>query len=261
MEKKELVIRKPDDFHAHLRRDAILDTVLPYTAEQFARALVMPNTDPKVLTAEDAETYYWEIETRRRRLLAKHNFRPLMTIYLTEKTTPATILKARAAGVFASKLYPEGATTNSQGGVSDVEKIYPALEKMEELGMVLSIHAEEPKAFCLDRETAYLDTFWKIYWDFQELKIVWEHVTTAAMAELLERYPDRVAGTITAHHLVLTLDDLIGDKAKPHNFCKPIAKRPEDREALIKAATSGNPKFFFGSDSAPHCRFNKEMGQ
>lgn len=257
---KIIEIRKPDDFHAHLRsRDLnLLKNVALFTAKYFRRALVMPNTIPSILTGYDAVRYYWEIKKALEKDGLDLDFTPLLTIKLTDETTPQIICEARNLGVVAAKLYPRGATTNSQDGVSDVEKLGAVFEEMQKVGMVLSIHGEMPGMPSDDAEYEFLKgPFWWIYLNFEELKIVWEHITTADIANLLVRYPDRVAGTITAHHLVLNRDDVMGN---PHNYCRPPAKRPEDREALIRAATSGNSKFFFGSDSAPHWETQKFYG-
>ena len=249
-------IRRPDDFHVHLRQDRLLELVLPYTAKVFARALAMPNTNPPLTKWQEVNAYYWKVKS----LGKEYGFEPIRCLYLTDNTTRDMVFTAYALGANVCKLYPAGATTNSQQGVKDIKAIFPALEAMEKTGMILSVHGGKRGAFCLDAEREFLPVFWEIYCAFPKLKIVWEHVTTKELAELLKRYPDRVAATITAHHLVLTLDDVIGNKINPHNFCKPVAKRPADREALIQAALSGNPKFFFGSDSAPHNLGLKENG-
>lgn len=249
----KLKIRKGDDFHCHFRTGPVLEDVAFFTARQFKRAIIMPNTNPPILTARDVNRYRREI------LELVPWFEPLMTIQINDNTTPRMAEQAKESGAIAGKIYPLGVTTNSQNGVSNFKAIYPTLDKMQEIGMLALFHGEDPweKATCLDREKMFLPTLYGIANDFPRLKIVLEHITTADAIQMVEQLPN-VAATITAHHLLLTIDDIIGDKICPHNFCKPIAKRPEDREALLKAATSGNPKFFFGSDSAPHLKQNKE---
>lgn len=237
----------------------MLEEVLPYTARQFQRALVMPNTEPPILTADDAMRYREEILSA---CGGRHrsSFEPLMSMQIVPETSPAQILAARHAGVIAGKIYPRGMTTNSENGVLDYEKLTPIYEAMESCGMVLSLHGEspDPMVFCLDREAAFLDTLRWIAERFPGLRIVLEHVTTERAVRTIEALPGNVAATITVHHLFLTLDDVAGGKLKPHYFCKPLAKRPSDRDAVVYAALSGNPKFFLGTDSAPHPRESKE---
>ncbi len=250
-------MRMPDDFHLHLRKGDLLRAVLPYTARHFKRAVVMPNTSPPVLGENGVCSYRDEI------LKAANGsgFEPLMTIQIIERTNPETVLRARTAGAVAGKIYPLGVTTNSENGVSgDYRAIYPALGAMEECGMVALFHGESPDqlVFCLDREVKFLPILKRIARDFPRLKIVMEHVTTSKAIECVAALPNNVAATITVHHLYLTLDCVIGDKLEPHHFCKPVAKRPLDRADLIAAATSGRPKFFLGTDSAPHLVSAKE---
>ena len=253
-----LRIRRPDDFHVHLRQGDMLRAVLPATALVYGRALVMPNTLPPVLTAADARAYEATIRDHATRLGAPH-FQPLMTIKIVASTTRETIRDAKASGVIAGKLYPEGVTTNSQDGVRDIKSLYPIFEEMQAEGMVLCLHGETPGVFCMDREEIFLrNTLPDLVWNFRKLRIVLEHVTTAAAVHTVMRMGDMVAATITPHHLLLTLDDVVGDKLRPHHFCKPIAKTPRDRQTLIYAAMDGNPKFFLGTDSAPHARAQKE---
>lgn len=244
-------IRRPDDMHVHLREGGMLQLVAPLTAKDFARALVMPNTNTPILSGWDVAKYRGEIK------LAAPGFEPLMTIKLVESTTPEIILAAQAAGAIAAKVYPQGVTTNSADGI-DPEAVMDTYEALEACGMVLCLHGEMPGVFCMDREAAFLTSLETIAGIFPKLKIVLEHVTTAAAVRCVERLGPNVAATITVHHLMLTLDDVVGDKIQPHNFCKPIAKTPADRAALREAATSGNPKFFLGTDSAPHSRYHKE---
>jgi len=247
-------IKRGYDFHCHLRTGRELNSVVAFTVQQFNGAVVMPNTSPPILTALDVSRYKKEILDR------TSFFEPLMTIQINEKTTPEIVEEAKRVGAVAGKVYPKGVTTNSQNGVTDFRAIYPALEKMQKLGMLLLLHGEDPweKITCLDREKVFLPTLYGIVNDFPKLKIVLEHITTEAAVNFIQSLPNNVAATITPHHLVLTIDDVIGNFIKPHNFCKPIAKMPADRAALLKAATSGNPKFFFGSDSAPHVKERKE---
>lgn len=248
-----ITIRRPDDMHVHLREGHMLSRVLFFTEIAFARALVMPNLSKPILTAADAIDYRNTIMEARSR-----KFEPLMTIKLVASTTPEIVRGAKEAGVIAGKFYPEGVTTNSEDGVRDVESLYPVFEAMEECGMVLCLHGELPGAFCLDREGLFLPSLERIAEDFPGLKIVLEHVTTSEAVTAVALLPNNVAATITVHHLVLTLDDVVGGFLQPHHFCKPIAKRHLDRERLLAIATSGNPKFFLGTDSAPHAVGKKE---
>jgi dihydroorotase len=254
MNSDHIVIRKPDDFHLHLRQGSFMRRLAPYTAAHFGRALIMPNTDPPVCTADDAVAYRNEI------LSVVPEFDPLMTIKLVPYTTRDMILHAHAVGVIAGKLYPQGVTHNSADGVSDIRKLYPVFAAMSECGMVLSLHAEVPgkDVYCLDREEEFIDTLYDIVDEFPRLRIVVEHVTTAKMVEAVYDLSDMVAATITVHHLFLTTNDVMDGKLQPHNYCLPVAKRPEDRTALQKAALSGSRKFFLGTDSAPHSREAKE---
>ena len=250
---KKIQIKKPDDFHCHFRQGRVLPPVVRLTAMQFKRATVMPNTVPPILTGEDVLVYFEQIHRSAPYLL------PLMTIQINSATTIETVETAKKYGAVAGKIYPQGVTTNSQNGVTNFKALYPVFEKMAEIGMLALFHGEDPweKALCIDRENLFLPTLHEIATDFPELKIVLEHITTEAAGRMVIML-DNVSATITAHHLVLTLDDVIGGLIQPHNFCKPIAKRPEDRDFLLKMAISGSPKFFFGSDSAPHLRDQKE---
>ena len=258
----ELLLRRPDDLHLHLRDGDLLRAVVRHSSGPFARGLVMPNTVPPVLTATDAEAYRKEI---RDAVPAGHRFEPLMTIKVVPSTTAETVRQARAAGVVAAKLYPEGVTTNSADGVRDVAALAGAFAAMAEVGMVLCVHGEAPDAFCLDREAAFVDrTLPDLLAGFPDLRIVVEHVSTAAAVERVRAEPPgpdgrpRLGATVTVHHLLLTLDDVVGGALAPHHFCKPLAKRPEDRDAVLAAALSGDPRFFLGTDSAPHRRRDKE---
>ncbi|MBX4210676.1 dihydroorotase [Candidatus Parcubacteria bacterium] len=257
-------IRRPDDFHVHFRQGQVMRTVIPYTASCFGRAMVMPNPPKPILTAEDANEYYWQIKQ-----VAQANnmsdFEPLMTIQITDDTTPKMIHDAsKIKPIIAGKVYPKGVTTNSHNGVTDFRKLFPVFDEMSKCGMGLSIHGQKPGSFCLDRENDFHSTLLAIVDALPKLRIALEHMSTKQSVELVEKLPANVVGTITAHHLVLTLDDVLAHKAdnreglNPHHYCQPIMQRPVDRDALIRAATSGNPKFFFGSDTAPHLRETKE---
>lgn len=268
---RTLTIRQPDDFHLHLRQGDILRRVLRYSADVFARAVVMPNTVPPILEWSDAMLYRDEIrlitqvfeadEQLPLNLRRFAKFQPLMAIKLTPETTPE-VIRAAADVAVAAKLYPDGVTTNSAGGVRDFDDLtdlYPTFEAMEEAGMVLCIHGELPGVDIMRRERLFLPVLQTLAGSFPTLRIVLEHISNALTVGVVEELPKNVAATITAHHLVLTLDDVIGDAGlQPHHYCKPIAKTKYDRHTLVQAATSGNPKFFFGSDSAPHELGNKE---
>ena len=248
-----------DDFHVHFLWGELLKLVVPYTARYFRRAMVMPNRTPLVLMAEDCVRYRQEIKAAAKDVAP--DFQPLMTIMIVQSTKPEWIRPAREAGAIAGKAYPVGVTTGAEEGVSDFVKLSPVFAAMEKEGMVLSLHGEQPGEFCTDREKFFLPTVKWLYETFPKLRIVLEHVTTRQAVQLIKNSPDTVAATITAHHLWLTRDDLIGRYMQPHNFCLPEAKRPEDREALREAATSGRPKFFFGSDSAPWPVSQKECAK
>lgn len=246
-----VTLRRPDDMHVHLREGQMLKNVAPYTAKQFGHALIMPNLSKPVLTGADVIRYRTEI------LHAAPSLHPMMTIKLVPSTTPDTIIDAISAGAVAGKLYPEGVTTNSEDGVSDIKAMYPVFDAMQRHDMVLCLHGETPNAFCLDREEAFLHDLRDISKKFPYLRIVLEHVTTEAAVEVV-KHTSNVFATITAHHLLITLDDVIGGKLNVHNFCKPIAKRPSDRFSLLKVVFENDPKFFLGTDSAPHMKETKE---
>lgn len=252
---EEFRISKANDMHVHLRQGDMLANVLPHTELQCATALVMPNTVPAILTAQDLNNYRKSILDL---LPDDSGFTPLMTFKVAPSTTADQVRKLKAAGAVAGKLYPDGVTTNSQGGVTDFKALYPLYGTMQDEGLVLCLHGEMPGEFCLDRESSFLVILRDIAREFPRLKIVLEHATTADAINCVLELPGNVAATLTVHHLYLTLDDVIGDKLNPHVFCKPIAKRPQDRDALVAAALSGNPKFFLGSDSAPHSVSDKE---
>jgi dihydroorotase len=252
-----LTIRRPDDWHVHLRDGEMLKRVAPYTARQFARAIVMPNLVPPVTTVEAAAAY-------RERILAAAGpgFTPLMTCYLTDRTGPDEVARGFADGVWiAAKLYPAGATTNSDSGVTDFRNIYPALARMEKIGMTLCVHGEvtDPEVDVFDREAVFIERIlWRVATDFPELKIVLEHVTTADAVDFVSEAGPNVAATVTPQHLIINRNALFAGGLRPHAYCLPVAKREQHRLAVRKATTSGSPKFFLGTDSAPHSRDAKE---
>jgi dihydroorotase len=255
----QVTIRQPDDWHLHLRDGAHMHAVLPDTARRFARAIVMPNLKPPVSTTELALAY-------RQRILAAlpqgARFQPLMTLYLTDNTRPAEIGRARASGaVHAVKYYPAGATTNSDSGVTDIARCLDALEAMAAVGMPLLVHGEvtDLEVDVFDREKVFIErTLAPLVARLPRLKVVLEHITTADAAGFVERAPPTVAATITAHHLLMNRNALFQGGIRPHLYCLPILKREAHRAALVRAATSGSPKFFLGTDSAPHARHTKE---
>ena len=254
-----ITITRPDDWHVHLRDGAAMASVVAATARQFARAIVMPNLKPPVATTEQAGKY-------RGRILAAlpkgAAFEPLMTLYLTDNTTAAEIERGAAAGfVKAVKYYPAGATTNSDSGVTDLRKCDAVLEAMAGAGMPLLVHGEvtDPDVDVFDREAVFVDrTLGPLVKRFPRLKIVVEHMTTHEAAAFVERAPETVAATITAHHLLMNRNAIFAGGIRPHHYCLPILKREQHRRALVKAATSGSPKFFLGTDTAPHARGTKE---
>ena len=253
-----LTLTRPDDWHLHVRDGAALQTVVPHTAAQFGRAIIMPNLKPPVTTAELALAY-------KSRILAAVpkgvTFEPLMTLYLTDNLPPEEIVKAKAAGVVACKLYPAGATTNSDAGVTDLKKIYPTLEAMQKVGMLLLVHGEVTSSDIdlFDREAAFIDTqLIPLRRDFPELKIVFEHITTKDAADYVMAADRFVGATLTAHHLLYNRNAIFTGGIRPHYYCLPVLKRETHRVALLNAATSGNTRFFLGTDSAPHPAHLKE---
>ncbi len=251
-------IIRPDDWHIHLRDDAALATTVAHAARQFARAIVMPNLKPPVTTAELAQAYKARIVAAIPQGL---KFEPLMTLYLTDKLAPEEIVRAKAAGVVACKLYPAGATTNSDHGVTDIRKIYPTLEAMQREGMLLLVHGEVTGSDVdlFDREAAFIDQHMvPLRRDFPELKIVFEHITTREAAQYVTESDRFVGATITPQHLLFNRNAIFTGGIRPHYYCLPVLKREEHRLALVQAATSGNPKFFLGTDSAPHAAQLKE---
>ncbi|MDI1309816.1 MAG: dihydroorotase [Methylotenera sp.] len=252
-------ITRPDDWHLHLRDGAALKAVLPDTARQFARAIVMPNLRPPVTNTELAAAYRQRIVDA---LPAGAEFEPLMTLYLTDNTTAEEIVKAKTSGIIHGvKLYPAGATTNSDSGVTSLDKCASALEAMEKLGMPLLTHAEVTDADVdvFDRERVFIERHMiPLLKKYPALKIVFEHITTKDAADFVMSALSNVAATITAHHLLMNRNDMFKGGIQPHHYCLPILKREEHRVALVKAATSGSPKFFLGTDSAPHAKHTKE---
>jgi dihydroorotase len=254
-----LTIRRPDDWHVHLRDGAMLRAVLPYTARQFARGIIMPNLVPPVTMVADAMAYRARILAARP---AGSDFEPLMTCYLTDRTTPGEIEKGFAERVWvAAKLYPAGATTNAHHGVTSIPELALVFERMERIGMPVLIHGEatDPAVDVFDRETVFMETsLLPLLKAHQGLKVVIEHVTTAETADLVRAHAPRVAGTITPHHLVINRTSLFQGGLRPHLYCLPVAKRERHRQALRQAVTSGEACFFIGTDTAPHLRTLKE---
>ncbi|MDA3956458.1 dihydroorotase [Oceanispirochaeta sp.] len=249
-----LTIRKPDDFHLHLRQGPEMGHFARETERSFARALIMPNTLPPIIDPAGLHSYKAAIEKEAPGLEA------LMAFKLLPDMAPGVILEMQRAGALIGKLYPAGTTTNSEDGISSYEQIRDLLSAMEECGMVLSIHGEHPEAPVLEREISYLKELEMIIRDYPRLRIVLEHLSCRESLRFIEEMPGHIAGTVTTHHLLYTLDDLLGGALKPHLFCKPVVKKKEDRAALVEAACSGHPKLFYGSDSAPHPKNRKEWG-
>ena len=259
---ESLTIRRPDDWHVHLRRGAMLEAVVGYTARQFARAIVMPNLSPPITTIEAAQAYRAEIVAAAA-AAGYPDFAPLMTAYLTDGIDGAMLARGHAEGVFAAaKLYPAHATTGSAHGVTDVARIYPALAEMEKAGMPLCIHGEvtDPAVDVFDREAVFIErVLEKLVRDFPGLKVIFEHMTTAEAADFVEGSGPNVAATVTPQHLHINRNAMFAGGLRPHAYCLPVAKREKHRLALRKAATSGSPKFFLGTDTAPHEIHRKEM--
>src|SRR6195256_4792229 len=255
---ERLTLLRPDDWHLHLRDGPALAAVAPDSARRFGRAIVMPNLKPAIRTTQQALHY-------RDRILAalpeNTAFEPLMTLYLTDDTPPEEVSRAKLSGrVFGVKLYPAGATTHSDEGVTRLSRCFHTLEKMEELGLPLLVHGEstDPEIDVFDREHAFLeDVLGPTLERFPELRIVLEHITTRDAVQFVEVTGGNVAATVTAHHLLMNRNALFQGGIRPHHYCLPVLKREEHREALVEAATSGNPKFFLGTDSAPHARADK----
>jgi dihydroorotase len=254
-----LTLRRPDDWHLHLRDGAHMAAVLPHTARRFARAVVMPNLKPPMTSTQALADY-------RTRILAALppglRFEPLMTLYLTDRTRPDEMERARASGfVVGAKLYPAGATTHSDAGVSSIDHVWPALEAMAVEDLVLQVHGEvtDPSVDVFDREHAFIDrVLSRIVEQLPRLKVVFEHITTAAAVEFVRSARPGVAATITPQHLLMNRNAIFEGGIRPHHYCLPVLKRERDRTALLEAATSDDPRFFLGTDSAPHARHTKE---
>jgi dihydroorotase len=256
--RQTLTIRRPDDWHLHLRDGDMLRAVLPHTSRHFARAIIMPNLVPPVVTSADARAYRDRIMAA---LPAGDDFTPLMTLYLTEETDPSDVAAAHAEGlVTAVKLYPAGATTNSASGVSNFSNVSKVLEKMAEIGLPLCTHGEVTDADVdiFDREAVFIDRILDpMRRDHPGLRVVMEHITTSNAVDYVMANAENLAATITTHHLVINRNHILAGGIKPHYYCLPVAKREEHRIALRTAATSGDPRFFLGTDSAPHTDANK----
>ncbi|MFY7866242.1 dihydroorotase [Roseateles sp.] len=255
---QQLSITRPDDWHLHVRDGAAMQSVVPYTARQFGRAIIMPNLRPPVTTAEQAAAYRERI---RAAVPADCNFQPLMTLYLTDLTPVDEIKRAKDAGVVALKLYPAGATTNSDAGVTDIRKTYKVLEAMQREGLLFLVHGEvtDPEIDVFDREAVFIDRVMRpLRRDMPELKVVFEHITTKEAAEYVSTADDYTAATLTPQHLLYNRNAIFTGGLRPHYYCLPVLKREIHRQALLKAATSGSNKFFLGTDSAPHASQMKE---
>ncbi|MFN5098188.1 MAG: dihydroorotase [Limnohabitans sp.] len=255
---QELTLIRPDDWHLHVRDGAALNVVVPHTAAQFARAIIMPNLKPPVTTAAQALAYKQRILAAVPQGMA---FEPLMTLYLTDNLDPAEIARAKASGVVACKLYPAGATTNSDAGVTDLRKIYPVLEAMQREGVLLLVHGEVTTSDIdlFDREAVFIERhLMPLRRDFPALKIVMEHITTSEAVQYVSAADSNLAATITVHHLLYNRNAIFTGGIRPHYYCLPVLKRETHRQALVKAATSGDPRFFLGTDSAPHPAHLKE---
>ena len=247
----EIILQSPLDMHIHFREGAMLDLVAPLSAETFAGGVIMPNLVPPVADLERLEWYTGEV----RRAVGEHIFTPYMALFF--RNYSEVDLAAVRESIIGIKLYPEGVTTNSEGGVKSVSDAEQTLAMMQDMDIPLLVHGEVPESFVMDRESDFLPTYDELAQKFPRLKIIMEHITTAAAVKLLDRY-ENVHATVTLQHLLITLDDVAGGLLNPHLFCKPIAKRPEDRDALLHAALTAHPKLMFGSDSAPHPLEKKE---
>ena len=259
MTDSKLTLTRPDDWHLHLRDGAVLASVVPHVARRFARAIVMPNLTPPVTTVAEARAYRERILTA---VPPGLEFAPLMTLYLTDHTDPDEIARAKASGVVQGvKHYPAGATTNAGSGVADLKRARPVLSAMEQHDLPLLVHGEVTDAGVdvFDRERVFIDQHLvPLLADFPRLRVVLEHITTREAAEFVERGPPMLAATITAHHLLLNRNAMFSGGFRPHHYCLPVLKREAHRLALVRAATGGNPRFFLGTDSAPHARGTKE---
>lgn len=255
---QQITLTRPDDLHLHVREGDALKSVVPHTAKQFSRAIIMPNLAAPVTTVEQAKKYREEIL----KASSGMDFEPLMTLYLTDNMMPSTIEEAKACGfIHGLKLYPAGATTHSDKGVTDIANIYPALETMQKLGLPLLVHGEvtDPAIDIFDREQVFIETILEpLIVRFPTLKIVLEHITTKDAVDFVSSASNNIAATLTAHHLLMNRNAIFTGGIRPHHYCLPVLKRETHRQALVKAAISGNPKFFLGTDSAPHSQTAKE---
>ena len=258
----QITLKQPDDWHLHLRDDAMLKAVVASSAQHFGRALVMPNLVPPVTTAQAAREYQSRIEQAAQAALPGSTFKPLMTLYLTDTTVADDVVQAAADGtILAVKLYPAGATTNSASGVTDLKKVMPVLEAMAQHNIVLCVHGEVTHADVdiFDREARFIETVLEpLRRELPELRVVMEHVTTRDGVDYVAANDRNLAATLTTHHLMINRNHLLVGGIRPHYYCLPIAKREEHRLALVKAATSGDKRYFLGTDSAPHTRSSKE---
>ncbi len=256
---QSITLTRPDDWHLHLRDGLLMQSIVSHTARQFARAIVMPNLKPPVTTTAQALEYRSRIVAA---LPAGAKFEPLMTLYLTDNTSADEIRKAKQSGIVdAVKYYPAGATTNSDAGVTDIRKTYAALEEMQRCGMPLLVHGEvtDSSVDVFDREAVFIERVMiPLLRDLPQLRVVFEHITTQQAVQFVKSAPDHIAATITAHHLLYNRNAMFSGGIRPHYYCLPVLKRELHRVALGKAATSGNPKFFLGTDSAPHAQHTKE---
>ncbi len=259
MNNQQITLIKPDDWHLHVRSGAALKSIIDMTAAQMGRAIIMPNLSPPVTNATQARAYKEEILSA---LPKSSKFNPLMVLYLTDNIMPKDIQEAIDNGVVAAKLYPVGATTNSDSGVTNIAKLYPTLESMQKLGMPLLVHGEVTRSEVdiFDREAVFIDeVLTQVESDFPELKVVFEHITTKDAVDFVLASHHQIAATITPHHLLANRNDMLVGGIKPHYFCLPVLKRKNPHQlALLNAATSGNAKFFLGTDSAPHAKTDKE---
>lgn len=255
----ELTLTRPDDWHCHLRDNDYLERTVPDTALRFHRAIVMPNLQPPITSVKMANHY---LKRMKDHIPSNNTFTPLMTLYLTEDMPPSIIKEAKRSNIIkACKLYPAGATTNSATGVRDPDKVYPIFEAMQEFGIPLLVHGEvvDPSVDIFDREAVFIDRYLKpILQKFPQLSIVFEHISTKIAVDFVLNGPKNLAATITPHHLLLNRNDILAGGLHPHHYCLPVLKTTLDQAALIKAATSSNPKFFLGTDSAPHTKSSKE---
>ena len=248
----EFAIIKPDDFHTHLRQGKLMPHLVREAAKVFQRVLVMPNTLPPITSTDVVKKYHDELKD------VGTDLEFLMTFRIMPDMVPNTIMELRKAGAIAGKLYPQGVTTNSEDGVLNIDGLFPVFSTMQEQNLVLCLHGEAPEVPDMERESAFFPTLKKIHKNFPKLRIVLEHVSTKEAVECVRELGEKIAATITVHHLYLTTADVRNDHFNPFHFCAPICKSKKDREALRAAAMSGNPKFFFGSDSAPHLKKDKE---